>query len=483
MSRQYLKLLSKDDLEKIHHASLKILENTGMLIDHDKACAMLQEAGARVDPEKKIVRFPPDLVEKSLQSIPKNLNHAGRNPENDAIIEDGDGFFSRTAGGAPNYIDLKSGEYRRAKISDLKEFATLVDALPNIHACGTMHVGDVPAQTADIHCMQVLLESQRKNIVHNAFTAENLKYMIEMMLAVRGSREKLKERPLVHTIIAVLSPLFLPGDDVDQLLLAGEYGIPTGIVIMPSVGGTAPITLAGILAQGNAELLGTMTLSQVAHPGHPIPYFWDPCVTEMKTGASLVGAPENALLCAAIGQLGREFYDLPCEGVGLLTDGGICEQTLFQKASNSLMQSMAGGNLVIGAGLIDSVMAASPVQLVIDDEIMGILHRILRGIEINEETLALDVIDRVGPKSEFLTDEHTLRHLRAGELFNPEVFDRNSRDTWISEGAKGIEQRAREKALTIMEKHEVEAFPEHVTKELKAIVGKANRELVKKHKV
>jgi trimethylamine--corrinoid protein Co-methyltransferase len=479
MNRQYLKLLSKDELGKIHHASLKILENTGMLIDHDKACDMLQEAGARVDRKKKIVRFPPELVEKSLKSIPKKLNHAGRNPENDAIIEDGDGFYSRTAGGATNYVDLKTGEYRRAKISDLKEFATLADALPNVNGCGTMHVGDVPLLTADIHCMQVLLERQRKNIVHNAFTAKNLKYMIEMMLAVRGSREKLKERPLVHTIIAVLSPLFIPEDDVDQLLLAGKFGIPTTITPVPTVGATAPITLAGTLAQGNAELLGAMTLSQVAHPGHPIPYYWAACVTEMKTGESLFGAPENAMLCAAIGQLGREVYDLPCVGTGLLSDGGICEQTFFQKASNGLMQSLAGGNLVLGSGLIDTVMAASPVQLVIDDEIMGILHRILRGIEINDDTLALDVIDRVGPRSEFLTDEHTLRHLRAGELFNPEVFDRNSRNNWISEGAKGIEQRAREKALAIIEKHEVEPLSEHVLKELVSIVSNADKELVK----
>jgi trimethylamine--corrinoid protein Co-methyltransferase len=325
--------------------------------------------------------------------------------------------------------------------------------------------------------MRTLLEKQRKNIVHNAFTTKNLEYMIEMMLAVRGSRELLKNRPLVHTLIAVMSPLYMCEDDIDQLFLAGEYGIPTAVGIMPSVGSSSPITLAGTLAQGNAELLGSMTIAQTAHPDHPIPYFYEPIVTDMRSGDSLMGAPESAMLCAAIAQLGSEFYGFPCNGNGLLTDGAMCEQTLFQKAFNGLMQCLGGGSLILGAGVIDFVLAISPIQLVIDDEILGMLHRISRGIEVNDDTLGLDTIDRVGPRGTFLSDTHTVLHLRKGELFRPQVFDWNKRDKWVSKGAKGLEQRAREKAIAILKEHEVEPLPKEVIKELSSIIIKADEEL------
>jgi trimethylamine--corrinoid protein Co-methyltransferase len=270
----------------------------------------------------------------------------------------------------------------------------------------------------------------------------------------------------------------LPEDDVDQLILAGQYGIPTGVVIMPSVGSACPITLAGTLAQGNAELLGSMTLAQVANPGHPIPYFYEPTVTEMRSGDSLLGTPENAMLCAAIAQLGSEFYGFPCNGIGHLTDGVICEQTLFQKACNGLMQCLGGGSLIIGAGAVDSILAISPVQLVIDDEVLGMFHRISRKIEVTEDTLALDTIHSVGPRGSFLAQPHTVLHLRAGELYRPEVFDWDKRDKWVSKGSKGLEQRAKEKALEILKSHKVEPLPDDVLKEISSIVKKADETLV-----
>jgi trimethylamine--corrinoid protein Co-methyltransferase len=475
--KPYLRLLSEDDLKNIHNASLRILEQTGMLIDHEEARKLLEAAGAEVDHEEKTVRFPPQLVEERLKLVPRKLVHHGRTPEYDITIETGGDVYSRTPGGATAYVGLRTGEHRRARLDDWKEFATLADALPNIHSLGTLHCGDVPEQTADIHSLHVLLEYQRKNIVHNAFSMNNFKVMIEMMLALRGSREELQKRPLVHHIISPISPLFLNEDDTAQLLLACEYGIPTDIPIMPTTGTTAPITIAGTLALSNAEFLGTMTLAQTARPGHSMPYFLDPPVADMKTGAPLMGAPEVGLLNAAIAQLGCEFYDLPPEGIGMTPDGLIFEQTLFQKASNMVMQCLAGGKLIIGAGVIDTCMAASPVQLVIDDEIMGIARRLSQGIKVNEDTLAVDAIDRVGPRGHFLSDLHTLQHLRTGELIRTEIFDRDLRDIWVSKGAKGLEQKAREKALAILDKHEVEPLPEDVVEELKSIVGKADQQL------
>jgi trimethylamine--corrinoid protein Co-methyltransferase len=161
----------------------------------------------------------------------------------------------------------------------------------------------------------------------------------------------------------------------------------------------------------------------------------------------------------------------------MVTDGLIWEQTLVEKATGLLMTGYAGANLFNGAGFVDSALAASPVQLVMDDEIIGVTRRILRGIEVNDDTLGLEAVARVGPQGTFLTDEHTLKYLRSDEFFRPSIFDRDSRMTWLSKGAKGLEQKAREKALTVLEEHKVPPLPEDVAKELRSIVNKADQEL------
>jgi len=477
MKRKYWKVLSKEDLQKIHHASLAILEKTGMRIDHTRARRILEEAGAKVDHNKKLVKFPPQLVEKCLQGIPRTLVYAGRNPRNDVCLKVGGDVFVRTTSGPTSYINLKTGRYRRAKIADMKEFAILGDALPNINGNGTLHAGDVPERTADIHSLKVLLENTEKHLYAQSFSPKNLKYMIEMTLAVRGSREELKRRPLFHTIIGIISPLFLPKNDVDMLFLAGEYGIPTGMCSMPIAGATAPLTLAGTLAQGNAEVLAALTLSQVAYPGQPCPYYWIPMIADMRTGAGLLATSETFLLNSALSQLGGELYGMPVMAAGLANDTVISEQVAMQKAQNALITCLGGANLIICAGATDSGLAFSPVQLVIDDEIMGMTRRVLRGIETSDETIGLEAIDRVGPQGNFLTEEHTLRHIRSDEYQMPTLFDRDSHAAWQSKGAKNLEQKARKKALTILKEHEIEPLSKDVLKELRSIEASADKEL------
>jgi len=477
--KPYLRLLTEEDLESIHNASLRILEQTGMLIDHDKAREILQKEGAEVDHDRKIVKFPPQLVEEKLKFVPKSITYHGRTPEYDITLSPDGDIYARVAGGAIKYVDLKTGENRRARIDDWKEFAILFDAMPNVQMIATLHCSDVPAQTSDIHSIQVLLENQRKAIIHNAFSLENHRHIIEMLLAVRGSKEELSHRPLMHHMLSPISPLFLDENNTAQLLLACEYGIPTDIPIMPSAAATAPITLAGTLALANAEFLGTMTLAQSARRGHSMPYFMDPVVADLRTGEALFGAPEIGILNAAVSQLGVEFYGFPPQGIGLASDGFSAEQTLFQRCQNTLMQCLAGGKLIIGAGTVESVMALSPVQLVIDNEIMSIARRWLRGIEVNEDTLAVEVIHRVGQRGHFLGDKHTLKYARSGELIGADILERGRRSAWLSQGGKNMEQKARERALVILAKHQVDPLPRGVVEELRKIVNRADKEIMK----
>ncbi len=477
MARSWLRMLSDDELKRVHNASLSILERTGVFIDHKGACEMLQAAGARVEWDKRRVHFPPELVEEKLKLVPRKLLYAGREPEFDFTIEAGGEIRGRHAGGAVNYVDLRTGAYRKITLDDWKEFVTLLDALPNVNALSTVAPSDVPQATSDIHCLRVTLEHQRKTAVHSAFSVRHLRFMIEMMLAVLGTKEALRRRPPVHHIVSPISPLYLNADDVAQLLLACEYGIPTDIPIMPSAGTTAPITIAGTLALVNAEFLGTMTLAQIASPGHPMPYFVDPIIADMRSGAPLMGAPEVGLLNAAIAQIGSELYGLPPEGIGLDCDSTTYEQTVFQKAVNVVTQALAGGRFLIGAGAIETCMAVSPVQLVIDDEIVAVARRLARGIVVSDDTLATEAIDRVGPRGNFLMDEHTMKYLRSGELMQTEMFHRDQHEAWVAKGAKNVEQRARDKALAILDKHEVPPLPASVHQELEKIVAEADREL------
>ena len=474
-----LRVLRPGDARRIHEAALRVLEETGMLVDHETALELLDGAGARVDARTRLVRFPPDLVEAKLALVPRALTYHGLDPAMDVTLTlDGD-IYGRVPGGAPGYVDLETGQTRRARIADWAEFARLFDALPNVHVIATLHCGDVPEATADLHSLRTLLLNQRKCVVHNAFSLTNHRAMVDMLLAVAGSREALEARPFLHHMLSPISPLYLNEDDTAQLLLACEYGIPTDVPVMPIAGITSPITLAGCLVQAVAEFLGTMTLAQVARPGHRMPFFVDPVAGDMRTGNALFGAPEVGLLVAAISQIGTEVYGLPSQAIGLDSDGFSFGDTMFQKAQNLAFQAMAGGKLIIGAGNVEATMALSPTQLVVDDELMAIARRWVRGITVSDETLAVDALARVGPRGDFMSDDLTIAYLRSGELIDPELFERGSRETWESKGGRTLEERARDKARAIIASHQVDPLPDEVVREIDTIVARADGALAR----
>jgi trimethylamine--corrinoid protein Co-methyltransferase len=478
MTRKYFQFLTDEELKKIHDTSLRILENTGMLIDHQRALQILNDGGAKVDFKNKRVKFTPDLVNKCLQRVPRTIVYGGRNPENDMVLKTGGELYTRGNSGQTSYVDLETGEYRAGKLEDVKQWAILMDALPNINGVGPLHPANVPTTTSDIHSLRALLENQRKHINNQAFTVKNLKYELEMIVAVQGSREEVKKRPLFHNIVCVVSPLYVSEEDVDMLMLADEYGIPSGFADMINVAATGPATLAGTLALGNAEMLGAACLNSILCPGKPQTYFLEPGVTDMSTGALMLGSAENIIMCSALTQIANTLYQLPVETAAMASDWTITEEAVLQKGMNGLMAAYHGASFIFGCGSIDTFMAQSPVQLVIDDEIVGTIRRIIRGLEVDEDRLGLAAVERVGPQGTFITDPHTRKYMR-GEYFRPQLFNRDPRTVWFSKGSKNLEQRAREKALRILKEHKVEPLDSHVLKELDLIAKKADQELAK----
>jgi trimethylamine--corrinoid protein Co-methyltransferase len=478
MSGATLRVLSDDELRRVHEGALRILDEVGMCIEYPPALDILEGAGARIDRATSRAYLSPDLVEACRARIPKRLTYHGRTAEFDRVSQAGGPIFGRNAGGCPDYVELDGGEHRPARIDDWREFVRLSDALPYIGAVGNQHTSDVPRRVADVHSLRAMLEEGRKCAVHGANRIENYGYQLEMLLAVCGTRAALAARPPIHNMVAVYNPLYHDEDNAAQILRSVEYGIPLDIAVMSIVGMTSPATLAGSLAQTVAEELATITLIQSAQPGHPCAFFVDPVVANMRNGEALAGAPESALLLGAICQLGTELFGVPTSAIGLDTDGFSGAQTMFQKAQNLAFEVLAGGTMVVGAGCVETIMALSPVQLVLDDEFLAIASRWRDGIKVTDETLAIDVVGRVGPRGSYLAEEHTLDALHAGELLDLRLAERESRRAvWESRGRRTLESRAADRAREILAEHEVPPLSDEVLRELAAIEVAADREL------
>lgn len=468
--------LSEKEMQKLHETSLAILQEVGMQIDHPKARTILHDAGARVDNDQNRVKFPADMVEACLAKIPKSVCLAGRNPEHDLQLSFDSPFVMRCATGLTSILESRSATCRDATSQDQKDLATLVDALENIDMAGPLTLHDVPGKTADLHATRWLLEGQRKHFMNLTMGSANMRYQIEMQLAVRGSREEIRKRPLFHPIACLISPLYIPEDDIEIMMIAGEYGLPVKIPVMPMLGASAPVTLAGLLAQGNAEVLGAFTVLQTLCPGNPTLYYMVPALMDMRTGSSVYAGPENNLLYTAIIQMARSFYKVPSDTTAFFCDGILLEQTIFQKGCLLQNAAMSGASIISGAGNVDGGMAFSPLQLVVDNEITGFTKRLLSGFDLNDNALALDCIKRVGPKGNFLEDRHTLENFRSQALFSPSIFSYQTFSTWRQEG-KLFSDRAIDAVRNICADHKVPPLEDHVVRELGRIVKTADAEI------
>ncbi len=465
--------LSEQEVQKLHSASLDILNTMGLRIDSEKVRKMLEEAGAKVNHETMMVRFPPKLVDESVKKAPQRVIYGARNPRYDLVLEPGGAAYCRPVIGAEGYIDLESGKYRHVQLSDVKDWAILVDALENISYYAGPYPADPPLdEGGDVRVLRILLENTEKHI--GAYSGKNamkyMKYLIELSVAVMGSEEELRKRPIFCIYNPALSPLQYEEYSTDILLLLGKYGIPVELSSMAIAGGTAPVTLAGTLLLSHAEILAGIVIAETANPGAPIVYRPAPVVLDMSSGVGLQAAVENAMMAAAGTQLMRETYNIPVNQVAQVTDSPISDgQSMIEKSFNTLLPALAGANIVSGAGYIENVYTADPVQLVIDDEIVGMTKRILQGFEINDDTLGLDALARVGPGGNFLSDEHTLKYFKT-EYYRPRIFNRGTREIWQSKGGKDLNENARERAKTILREHKPAPLADDVVKELDSII-------------
>lgn len=462
-------VLSHEMMEKIHEEAIDLLAKVGIKIEHDEGLRLLDDAGAKVDYQSQMVKIPSTLVEESLKKAPRKIILGARNPEKDLILEKGGRLYARNTGGMDHIYDMDVGESRRANLKDTSNFTRLADALDNINAIAPLYAADTPPEVRELKVLETMYHHTTKHVNIRVLTRENLLHIARMAEIVAGGKEELKKRPLVSVLEAPIQPLRFPDVFVDALLICGEYGIPIEICSMPTVGATGPITLAGSMLLTTVELLASFVVSQVAHPGAPI--IWAPRYVAMDMATGSVGPTvETILLCAASAQFATEYYNLVCDthgpGTGSLVPDG---ESVFDSTYRAFTTAFAGTNIVTGVGTLELGLVASLEQLVMDNDVIGILHRALAGFEVDDDRLGADAIARVGAGGNFLLDEHTRKYLR-GEHYAPVLIKPKTRDNWITDGSKGIVERAKERVREILNEHQPEPLDKEVAADLAKMI-------------
>lgn len=473
--RPTIRLLSQEALLKIHEQSLEVLEKIGSDIDHRQARELLGEAGAKLEKGSKRVRFPKTLVEECLKRVPNHFVHGGRLPEHDLLVEVGGDFHTRPMTGGEGYIDLETREWRKMLTKDLIEWTILADGLQNVDYLASAFPDDMNLATRDVHILRLMLEYSVKHVEMQAYTGKGCEYMVEMIKAVQGSTEEVKKRPLLSVLTSALPPLQYKTYALDVLFAVGPLHIPVEMNNMPIAGATAPVTLAGMLLQANIDLLAGITIAQCAFPGLPMEYAPRPMIMDPWSGLSLISRLEIAMASACQVQIATELYNMPSCLFGPTSDTMIADTgSAVERTLNALLPALSGASLIGGLGALESAYTFDPVLLVLDDDLIGMIRRLLRGVEVTDDTLGMDVIMRVGPGGNYLTDEHTLKYFKT-EYFIPKTANRFRRDVWESKGSKDANELAREHARKILAEHRCEPLDPKLLAELDKIAAAADK--------
>lgn len=452
--------LTDEEVERVHQSTLRVLAETGIQVHCPEALELFAVRGAPVDRERRIVRIPPAMLEDSIATVPRELLLCGREERHDLVLQERRVYLG-TGGTALNVLDLETGEKRPSRLQDVREICRLVDALENIHFIVLpVFPNELPKERVDVNRFYAGLSNSSKHIMGGVYTLEGIREVIRMAEEIAGGAQRLRARPFVSFITCVISPLMIDRQYGELLMEVARHGLPCAIPSEALSAATAPITLAGNLVVLNAETLGGICLAQLVNPGTPVLYGSVASITDLRTMGYLSGAIEMGLINAAAAQL-AQFYRIPYYATAGMSDAKLPDvQAGYEKALTSLAVALAGANYIHdAAGLLEFAMTASYESYVIDDEIIGMVMRAVRGIEVDEEGLALEVIQAVGPGGNFLTEEHTIRHLRT-EFFLPRLSDRKNREEWIQAGALDARERARRIAQEILARHRPLPLPD-----------------------
>jgi len=471
-----LRVLDQRQLDRIHRASIEILETVGIRLPHEGMRRRFSEEGAQVDEAAELVKIPEELVEQSLKTAGKSFTLYGRNPDQQARFGQAERNYNSIAGEAL-WVDDSCTQRRYASLEDVATATRLADGLPQINLVGAM--SDPHELPVSYRCIEVAA-TQVKNTtkpIHFWFhDRASSRFVLELMAVVAGGELEAMQHPLAYPFLEPISPLKFPHDGVDLLFETAQLSLPVPIGPMAQVGATAPGTLAGTLAQENAEILAGVCITQLIRPGLAVCYGGIPHAFDMRTTQMIFAGPEQALMAMAMTQMGKH-YRLPVYiNVGL-TDSKLPDaQAGMESGMTLLCGALAGADIFGHLGICGVDQASSLSMLLMQHEVIGYVERILRGFEIDDEILGLDTIRQVGHEGSFISEEHTVRHFR-DELWFPQLLDREFWDNWMEGGARDMHQRCIAEKEKILNSHEPEPLDEVTTREVDKIVASARKHL------
>jgi trimethylamine--corrinoid protein Co-methyltransferase len=458
--------LSQDEILQIHHASLRVLAETGILIDDPEGRALLFAHGATERNDR--LCLPPDRVEGCLAKCPSQVTLRGRGSQ---VVLGDSSLHVHNLGGARDVFDTPGGELRPARAADVAESTRLMDALENVTTITPLYTPrDVPAHMMILTMFDQAVRNTLKPVNGPGVTTpQDVRTLYGMMQVAFG------EQPMISLGASPVSPLNFLGEIVPVFLEIARCGLPCGPLPCPNVGATSPMSLAGSLVQQNAENLASIVLVQLINPGNPIVYCGRLSVLNMRSGAPIWGNPEVGLLSAGTVQLGH-YYGLPVNVYGLAASGYAADmQSGYERAINALVPALAGADELSGVGEMAGGTISSNFQIVVDNDIYGMVQRVRRGFAVTEDSLAVEVIAHAMDSGRnFLKEKHSRQYLRAGEIWQGRLgIQESSFDLWHSAGAPSVLRRAQDVAQKILAEHAVPPLSDEQTHALDEIMQAA----------
>lgn len=472
----FSRVLSDSQINRIHEASLAILERTGVHIPHEEMLSRFADSGAHVDHARQVVRIPADLVMRSLDQAGKQFTLYGRDLSRKAEFGVGRRNYNSIAGEA-YWVDELHGQRRFVSMDDVATAARFADALDHITMPGAM--ADPHETPVSYRCVEVMATMIRNTIkpIHFWFhDRASAKYLIDMMIAIRGSETEAAGHPICYPFLEPISPLRFPFNGVDLLFETARLNLPVPIGPMAQMGLSAPATIASTIAQESAEILAGICITQLIRPGMPVCYGGICHAFDMRTTQMIFGGPEQAIFGVAMTQMGKH-YGLPVYiNVGL-TDSKCADAQAGMEAGITLALGASAGADIFGHMGISGVDQASSLDiLLMQHEIISYVENMMREIDLSDEALGLDVINDAGPGGTFIDREHTAEHFRR-ELYFPHLLDREYYQAWLDAGATSMQDRCRALKEEILRTHEPEPLEADLDRTLNEIVAAAKQEL------
>lgn len=472
--------LDAEGLGRIHRTAMKTFSEVGVQVNDRRAFDLFKAAGAEADPETMVVKVPEDMVLDLVSRAPSRVILHGRADNGSLDCElGGDQVYMGTGGTALMVQEPGRRDVRRARLGDVADQARMVEALENIHFYMiNVYPHDVPSDRVDVNRFGAALNNTRKHVMGGVYTEDGVREVIKMAGMIAGSEDALRERPFISMVTCVISPFKLDEHYSRLTMACAENRIPVVVPAEPLCGATSPITLAGNLVVLTVDTLAGVMLSQLVNPGAPVLFGCVSSITDLRDMKYLSGAVEMGLLNAAAAQLAK-YYELPHYTTAGMSDAKVCDaQAGYESAITGLLAALAGGNIIHdAAGFLEFCMTASYDKLVMDDEIIGMVMRAVKGIEVSDKTLAFDEIRQVGPGGHFVASRHTRRHMR-NEQFSPRLSDRENRDVWRQNGAEDARTRASRKARRILSAPADPVLPEDLRRRLKTSIAGLSPEIM-----